>query len=128
MSTRMAVQRRTNAGPTILYFGYARELLRAREDAFRAAGFEVHSVCVLEQVLAMIDGSGYDALVIGSRVPEEERNQVAAAFRAKNPRSRIVFLYEGSIHNTEMADALLNGMNAPSDLAFAVAQQVRDNQ
>jgi len=127
MSGKMPVQTRAIAGPSILLFGYARELLRAREDAFRAAGFEVQSVCVLEQVLAMIDGYGYDALVIGSRVPEEERNQVAGAFRAKNPRSRIVFLYEGSIHNTEMADALLNGKNAPSDLAFAVAQQVRGN-
>lgn len=124
----MPIQTRAIAGPTILYFGYARELLRAREEAFRAAGFEVQSVWVLDQVLAMLGGSNYDALVIGSRVPEDERNYVASVFRARNPRSRIVFLYEGSIRNTEMADALLNGKNAPSDLAIAIAQQVRVNQ
>jgi len=128
MGTKTAVQRREIAAPTIVYFGYARELLRAREAAFRAAGFEVQAVWVLEQVLAMLNGSRYDVLVIGSRVPEDERNQVAAVFRVRNPRSRIVFLYEGSIRNTEMADALLNGRNAPSELAFAVAQQVRGSR
>ncbi len=111
--------------PRILSLGYSVSLLIAREKALNEAGCQVESVTWLEEASELVEAKQHDLLVIGHRVPEEVRNRAASLFRTRNPNGRIVFLYLGSIHNADMADAVISVLNSPADLAIAISHQVQ---
>ena len=108
----------------LLCAGSRPELLPAREQAFREAGFHVQSATTCDEAIAVIRGGHHDVLVVGMAADEEERNRIAAAFKSKNPGGTVVFLYHGSIRNAEMANAVLSVVNPPADLARAIRVQM----
>ncbi len=111
--------------PGILSFGYAVSLLVSRERAFVEAGFTVDSAASFDEAVAILEAKHHDILVIGHRVPEDERNRLAALFRARNPEGRVVFLYLGSIQNAGTADAVISVSNPAADLAVAISHQIQ---
>ncbi len=104
----------------VLIVGYLDELLRERQAAFASAGFEVIAASDLRKAMQAVGGASLDVVVLGQGIPENERTQIARAAREKNVRAKLLMLYLGSIHNAELADALLHGTVRPEEICSTV--------
>jgi PleD family two-component response regulator len=92
----------------ILSFGYVADRLQQRNELLQQAGFVVDEAIHESQALRLAASNEYIGLVIGASVEHSIRNQLAQAVRIRNPHAIVVMLYESSIEDTELADAVLN--------------------
>ena len=107
--------------PRILSVGYLVDHLRARNERLREAGFAVDSASDASEAAELVRSVIYDAAVFGAAVPEEVRNAMAAAVRAKNSKAVIVMLYWSGIQHAELADAVLHINTSDADLQNIIA-------
>ncbi len=92
--------------------------LRMRQKALARAGFTSVS-CSVEGALAELRGSDIDAVILDPTLTEEQRNRIAAAVKQRRPGAKIVMLYDGSITNAELGDAII-GTGHPERLVEAL--------
>ena len=104
----------------ILLVGYIRELLRERENILRTAGYQVVVAPSFTTASQAIANDFFDLAILGFSVPEEERNQLARAFKQSNPQAKIIMIYFNSVQNSELADALMQTTASAKDILHAV--------
>ncbi|HET6935381.1 MAG TPA: hypothetical protein VFI72_11120 [Candidatus Angelobacter sp.] len=104
----------------VLIVGYLDGVLQERTAAFSSAEFEVIPASDLQEAMRAIGTGSFDVVVLGHGVPESERNQIARSARDRNGRAKLLMLYLGSIHNAELADALLHGTVRPEEICSTV--------
>jgi DNA-binding response OmpR family regulator len=102
--------------PKILSFGYRLDRLTSRSERLRDAGYIVDMASDASQAEFLARKNCYAAAVLGAAVPTRDRNRIAELILAKNRACAIVMLYEGSIRNAELADAVLNCDTAEQNL------------
>jgi DNA-binding NtrC family response regulator len=102
--------------PRIFSFGYRLDRLVKRSERLREAGYTVDMTSEFSQVEFLVKRNSYAAAVLGAAIPEQLRSQIARTMLARNPECVIVMLYEGSIRNAELADAVLNYDTAEQNL------------
>lgn len=88
--------------------------------ALRAAGLTVRACTDREQAIREAREYPPDVVILGHGVPEAERNAIAAIVKAMHPWTQVVFLYQQTIANAELADAILNVNGHPSDLITTI--------
>ena len=128
MSRRNAGLRRSDAHSRVLIFAYHPSSLRERQLFLVKNGYEmlVTSEFAPARKLIKTKGKNFDFLVTGYAVPEDERLELAKAFRHVQPSGLVVFLYEDAIKNRGSAAAILLSVNGPKDnllSAIDAAQQ-----
>ena len=99
----------------VLSVGKIPDLLMARNELLAERGYQVTAASEMEEALAALH-QAREIVVFGHRVPEHERNLIAAAARAAYPSVRIVMLYQGTIRNAHLGDALLSAAGDSGDL------------
>ena len=82
--------------------------LEARNLAMARVGYQVDAADTREKALALSREHAYAAAVFGHTVPADLRNSLAVNLKAANRKVKIIMLYQGSIGNAEIADALLS--------------------
>ena len=97
----------------VLNIGVSRSYLVRREQLLREAGFEVVNASV-EQAEAAAGNSEVRLAIFGHLVHPSDRVKISHALRARNPRVRIVVMYDHSAQRTESADAVLQ-IDVPAD-------------
>ncbi len=107
-------------GARVLVVSYRRDLLIRRAERLRQAGYSVDTAGDQRQAEFLLRHNSYDVAVLGIAVPEEARNRLAKALDQFTPGCAVIMLYECSIRNTELADAVLNSESAETDLADAI--------
>ena len=108
----------------VVFYALDQALLKSCSAALAAAGFDVKCSETANQVLDLLKCGQYDLFLVGALISEKERNHLAVLFRANNRGGKVIFLYNGSIRNAELADALLNARNEPNHLVDVVREQV----
>jgi hypothetical protein len=119
---------RRNSQARVLIFAYHPRSLWERQLFLMRNGYEVvvTSEFVPARKLINTKGKSFDFLVTGHAVPEDERHELAKAFRHVQPSGLVVFLYEDAIKNHGSAAAILLSVNGPKDnllSAIHTAQQ-----
>jgi len=104
----------------ILSVGMLQDLLKARNEALKKAGFEVSSCAGTAHAKWLFRKHGHEVVVIGHAVPLTERNQLAAYAKRVSPEVLIVFLYRGSPEQARLADAIVNVEEGPAYLVQTV--------
>jgi DNA-binding NtrC family response regulator len=104
----------------ILLVGYIPALLEERERFLRAAGHDVTVAVSFSTAFIAIQQSPIDVAIFGYTVPEEERNQLAAALKDACPSAKIIMRYLTSVNNTELADALMPTTATADELLRAI--------
>lgn len=116
------------SGPVrVLSLGHVEGLLRERHRLLGAAGFEVTSVDTRSKALKLLDNQDVNVLVIGHRVPVEQRNELAIKAKIWR-RAAVIFLYKGNIHKAEFADAVLSVDHCAEHLADTIRRIASDPQ
>jgi DNA-binding response OmpR family regulator len=92
----------------ILSVGMLLDLLKARNEALKRAGFEVSSCAGTAHAKWLFRKYRHEVVVVGHGIPVAERNQLAAYVRRTAPQTQIVFLYSGRAEQTQFADAIVN--------------------
>ncbi len=92
----------------ILSVAYDGTLAKARNHLLTTAGYTVVDATSVAGASDAMRGKVLAALLLGHRVPEAERNEIARVFKQENPRGKIVMLYDASISQAELADALIS--------------------
>jgi DNA-binding NtrC family response regulator len=101
------------------------DLLKARNETLRNAGFEVSSCAGTAHAKWLFRKHRHSAVVVGHAVPVAERNQFAAYLRRTSPQTKIVFLYEGRAEDAQLADGIVNVEEGPAYLAQTVQYLLR---
>lgn len=99
----------------VLSVGRDQQLLQWRNNLLRNHGYQVTDARTASDAMAAL-GKRHDLIIFGHAVPEQERNQIAAAARSSQPAAKIIMLYLGTIRHAELADALLSVHGTPDDL------------
>jgi len=99
--------------------GRDRQLLMWRNNLLRSQGYAVTDARTAADAMAAL-GKPYDVIIFGHAVPEEERNQIAAAAKNAQPAAKIIMLYLGTIRRAELADALLSVVGKPEALLHTI--------
>jgi DNA-binding response OmpR family regulator len=108
------------ANHKVLFFGHDVARMREREAQLRAAGFNVDSTSRLDEAISLAQNQRYQLGIVGHRVGEADRNRLAMVLRSSGCRIPIIFLYQASIHNAGLADAVLSMAADGQDLISAV--------
>ena len=106
----------------ILSFGHAEDRLKRRSELLRQAGFVVDEAAHESLALRLAGSNEYVGVVIGASVSRSIRNKLAVTVRAQNPHAIVVMLYESSIDDTEMADAVLSRDTGEQELPQVMLQ------
>ena len=112
----------------ILSIGYLRDFLEQRAELLHEAGHSVHNAATRDEAAALLAIGNYDVCIFGHGVPENERNEMAAASRSTSPNVALIFLYSGQIRRAELADAVLNFHSSLPDLVQTVDYLVSKKQ
>jgi CheY-like chemotaxis protein len=104
----------------VLLVGYIRELLEDRNNALRAAGHDVTMALSAEAAYHAISQLVFDVAVLSYSIPEGERNEMAHRLTQASPDVKIVMIYFTSVHNAELADALVPTTANAQELVRAV--------
>ena len=104
----------------ILSVGYLQDFLRKRGEVLASAGYQVVSVCSVDEVIKALEKTTFDIAIFGHGVPTHDRNVMTGHIKECCPSTSVIFLYEMSIERAEAADAILNIHGAPSDLINTV--------
>ena len=104
----------------VLLVSHIAELLQEREQALRAAGYEVTVEQSCAEAAGAIQSGPFDAVVLGFSLPEEERNQLARDIKLANPEAKIIMMYFASVKNTDPADAILQSNAGPQEVLRAI--------
>lgn len=107
---------------SVLSFGYAQPELTVKHTALSEAGFTVTSLSEFGAVKQLIatDGQRFKLLIVGPKVPQQEREALAELFHRNKPGRNVIFFYRGSISNAEKATAVLSERGSPLNLLDAV--------
>jgi DNA-binding NtrC family response regulator len=119
MASYQSNQRQVRSEPSsisILYVAARTDLTAFHAANLRDAGYQVVAASSREEALAAIERSHTDVVVIGHALTLVDRTELVTAARSQQPRPRVVLLYETSIAQTEMADAVLNINSEPQHL------------
>lgn len=111
----------------LLSIGFLIDSLVRRNPALCRTAFCTESLNVV-QAFSMLQKKRYDGVVIGPGVPEKARNQLASAAKESNANAVVIMLYDGSIHRTELADAVLNAATVEDNLAETIVHLLGLNQ
>jgi DNA-binding response OmpR family regulator len=109
----------------ILSVGILQDLLKARNEALKSAGFEVSSCAGTAHAKWLFRKHRHAVVVIGDAVPVAERNQLAAYVRRTAPQTQIIFLYAGRAEQTRFADAIVNVEEGPAYIVQTVQYLLR---
>ena len=109
----------------ILSVGILQDLLKARSEALKSAGFEVSSCAGAAHAKWLFRKHRHAVVVIGHAVPVAERNQLAAYVRRTAPQTQIVFLYAGHAEQKRFADAIVNVEEGPAYVVQTVQYLLR---
>jgi methylmalonyl-CoA mutase cobalamin-binding subunit len=117
----------------VLLVGYIPELLHEPEHLLRSAGHEVTMALAFDAAAAAIQEGAIqesliDVAVFGFSIPEAERNQLAAELIQACPAAKIIMVYFASVHNTELADALMPTTASAEEILRAVNHMVGKNR
>ena len=104
----------------ILLVGYIPALLEERERYLRAAGHDVTVAISFATASSAIQQNPIDVAIFGHTVPEEERNQLAAALKDACPSAKIIMRYLTSVNNTKFADALMPSTSTADEMLRAI--------
>lgn len=103
----------------VLSVGRDPQLLQWRNNMLRQRGYVVSDARTASDAMAAL-GRPHDVIIFGHAVPEEERNQIAAAARSTQPAAKIIMLYLGTIRKAELADAVLSVGGKTEDLIHTI--------
>jgi DNA-binding NtrC family response regulator len=109
----------------ILSVGLLQDLLKARNETLKGAGFEVSSCAGSAHAKWLFRKHGHKVVVIGHGVPKAERNQLAAYVKRISPQTQVVFLYLGRAEQAQLADAIVNVEEGPAYLVQTVQYLLR---
>jgi hypothetical protein len=103
---------------SILSFGYAMRELKQKHAALSELGIKVQSHSDFRSVRTLICShkQQFAFLLIGPRVPDQERRTLSDLYSTHYPGGKVIFFYRGSIRNGERATALLNERGSPDNL------------
>ena len=104
----------------VLLVSHVAELLQEREQALRAAGYDVTTEQSCVGAAGAIQSGPFDAVVLGFSLPEGERNQLARDIKHANPAAKIIMMYFASVKNTDAADAILRSTAGPQEVLRAI--------
>ena len=106
---------------SVLSFGYAQPELTVKHKALSEAGFTVTTLSEFGAVKELIAAEGYrfKLLIIGFKVPQQEREALAELFHRNKTGRNVIFFYRGSISNAEKATAVLSERGSPQNLLDA---------
>lgn len=114
----------------ILAVGYRLDRLMPRAARLRKAGYVVDMASAEAQAEFLVRQNRYAAAVLGAAIPEEVRNRLALSLINLNPQCAIIMLYEVSIRNAELADAVLNyetaEQNLPETIRHLLSQRMHE--
>jgi len=102
----------------VLSFACHSQFLGPRRKTIVQAGLRLTSVDTKADALRHLATGRFELLVIGPQVPVPVRNEVA--LKAKAQKTRVIFLYRGSIANAEPADAILTADVAAEDFIATI--------
>ncbi len=101
---------------SILLVAYLPSLLDPHARAFAAAGFQVVRADSLSLALGAVGPGTLPVLVFAPGTPAGDRRRVEAEARRRNPRVRIVLLYEGAPERDVFASAIVDGATPPEKI------------
>lgn len=117
-------------GIRILAVGYRLDRLMPRAERLRQAGYIVDMASTEAQAEFLVRQNRYAAAVLGAGIPEQIRNHLSLTLLAVNPQCAIIMLYEVSIRNAELADAVLNcdtaEQNLPETIRHLLSQRTQE--
>lgn len=107
---------------SLLLFGYAQPELKVKHKALSEAGFTVMTISGFTAVKDLIasERERFNILIIGHKVPQQEREALAELFHRNKAGRNVIFFYRGSISNAEKATAVLSERGSPQNLVDAV--------
>lgn len=94
--------------PRILSFGKDPDALRLRNARLAADGWLVDSALSLEEAEQLLSTASYTLAILGAKITPEQRKQLVAAVRARSTYIPVVMLYDGSISDCGLADAVIS--------------------
>ena len=104
----------------ILSFGIDQTFLQERARVLAAAGLKVSSVSQKDEALRLAKLAPPDVVIFGHRVPESLRTALSRNIKKISPHVRLIYLYLGATHDTEMADAVLALDSQPDQLVATI--------
>ena len=112
---------RTLEVPRILSITYDETLLRTREMILEGAGHEVTSALGLEDGRKACAHRGFQLFILGHSIPERDKIELVARFRATNPTAPVIALTRAGEPRLKEVDAYLNPGD-PEELLRAIAR------
>ncbi len=104
----------------ILFVGDKDEPSTRRSAALTRAGYDVLAVFTAEEALLELARTMVGVVVLGHHINRGDRLRIEEAVTRLRPRPRIILLYQASIAEAQLADAVLNVNGEPHDLVRTV--------
>jgi DNA-binding response OmpR family regulator len=92
----------------ILLIEYARDLLEVHRECLRKEGHAVSAAATLDGALRAVQWGQFQVLVLGHKIPPQQRDILAATAKRLRPSARILLLYSTKIEGPVLADASLD--------------------
>ncbi len=105
-----------SSSPVVLYVGTD----EVQAAYLKEAGYSLHVAATAPQALQQLERLQVEVVVVGHGLGMGERTQLERAIRLLRPRPRVVMLYETSISQAELADAVLNIKSEPQHLVQTI--------
>jgi CheY-like chemotaxis protein len=100
------------------------QLRSSREMILRHAGCQVVSSESKAEALELLQGGGFDVLLLGHSLSAASINTLCEVFRSYIPSGRIVVVSGANTHSCA-ADAVVEGLDGPETLIRAVTEDQR---
>jgi DNA-binding NtrC family response regulator len=104
----------------LLNIGIDSRYLARRREILAGAGFNVLDALSVKDALAIAKDHPVSVAIFGHRIAAADRLQISDELKRKNPKIRLVVMYDHSVSRTESADAVLRVDVAPDDLIHTV--------
>ncbi len=104
----------------ILSITYDETLLKTREMILESAGHRVTSALGLNDGREACGKVGFDLFILGHSIPEADKVELVACFRAANPEAQVIALTRAGEPRLKEVDTYLNPGD-PEELIRAIA-------
>ena len=112
---------------TVLTVSRDAVLLASRNAVLRQAGYKVVTTMKNDEALVLVRDHNPDAVVLGDSIALYERNQLAGAIKALNPRTQVLVITLSG-ESVPEACMTMNSLDGPELLLSKLAECLRGSE